>query len=117
MLLNISSYASADLLDQTSQASLLKHMKKYSIAREWASNCSHYPVVHITPGYPTILSNKVANMSACSSNLMASTKTEHKMKGRLLLDVVIRQSAAIFQLLAGKAASQGDSLGPRLRLL
>ena len=49
MLLNISSYASADLLDQTSQASLLKHMKKYSIAREWASNCSHYPVVHITP--------------------------------------------------------------------
>ena len=49
-------------------------------------------------------------MSACSSNLMASTKTEHKMKGRLLLDVVIRQSAAIFQLLAGKAASQGECL-------
>ena len=51
MLLNISSYASADLLDLFDQASLLKHMKKYSIAREWASNCSHYPVVHITPGY------------------------------------------------------------------
>ena len=50
MLLNISSYASADLFDQ---ASLLKHMKKYSIAHEWASNCSHYPVVHITPGYLT----------------------------------------------------------------
>ena len=53
MLLNISSYASADLLDLFDQVSLLKHMKKYSIAREWASNCSYYPVVQITLGYLT----------------------------------------------------------------
>ena len=63
MLLNISSYASADLLDLFDQASLLKHMKKYSIAREWASNCSHYPVVQITPGYLTLLATIVVNHS------------------------------------------------------
>ena len=34
-------------------------MKKYSITREWASNCSHYPVVHITPGYLNIQVDKI----------------------------------------------------------
>jgi hypothetical protein len=35
-------------------------------------------------------------------NLHASTETQHKVKCRLLLDVVVAQSATIFQLLAGK---------------
>ena len=35
-------------------------------------------------------------------NLLAATQTEHQVQGRFLLDVVIAQSAAILQLLAGK---------------
>merc|ERR1711971_881144 len=38
-------------------------------------------------------------------NLHTSTEPEYQVKGRLLLDVVIRQSAAIFKLLAGKDQS------------
>jgi hypothetical protein len=34
------------------------------------------------------------------TDLIATTKTEHQVKSRLLLDVVVGQSAAIFQLLA-----------------
>merc|ERR1712129_462674 len=35
-------------------------------------------------------------------DLHASPETENKMKGALLLDVVVRQSATIFQLFAGE---------------
>merc|ERR550532_1108045 len=38
-------------------------------------------------------------------NLHTSTETEYQVKGRFLLDVVVRQSAAIFKLLAGKDQS------------
>jgi hypothetical protein len=34
--------------------------------------------------------------------LGTSAETEDEMKGRLLLDIVVRESAAIFELLAGK---------------
>ena len=33
---------------------------------------------------------------------LATTKAEHQVEGRLLLDVVVAKSAAIFQLLAGE---------------
>ena len=36
------------------------------------------------------------------NSLAATTQTEHQVKGRLLLDVVVAQSAAILQLLASK---------------
>ena len=32
----------------------------------------------------------------------ATTETEHQVEGRLLLDVVVRKSAAILELLAGE---------------
>jgi len=35
-------------------------------------------------------------------DLLATTEAEHQVKGGLLLDVVVRQGAAILQLLAGK---------------
>ena len=35
-------------------------------------------------------------------DLHTATQTEHKMKGALLLDVVVAQSAAVFELLAGE---------------
>ena len=38
-------------------------------------------------------------------NLHAATQTEHEMEGRLFLDVVVTESAAIFQLLSGKDES------------
>ena len=34
--------------------------------------------------------------------LGTAAKAEHEMEGRLLLDVVVRKSATIFELLAGK---------------
>ena len=34
--------------------------------------------------------------------LTATTETEHQVEGRLLLDVIVAQSAAILQLLAGE---------------
>ena len=34
--------------------------------------------------------------------LVSSTKTKHQVKSRLLLDVVVRESAAVLQLLSGK---------------
>ena len=37
-----------------------------------------------------------------NKDLHTTPQAENKMEGRLLLDVVVRQSAAIFQLLAGK---------------
>merc|ERR1719464_241736 len=37
--------------------------------------------------------------------LLASTKTKDKVKGRFLLDVVVRKSTAIFELFAGKDQS------------
>lgn len=36
------------------------------------------------------------------SLLSTAAKAQNEMKGRFLLDVVIRESAAIFELLAGK---------------
>ena len=33
---------------------------------------------------------------------VATTQAEHQVEGRFLLDVVVRQRAAVFQLLAGK---------------
>ena len=35
-------------------------------------------------------------------SLLATTKTEHQVKGGLLLDVVVRQGTAILELLASK---------------
>jgi hypothetical protein len=37
-----------------------------------------------------------------STHLHAATKTEDKVKGRLLLDIVVRESAAVFELFAGE---------------
>ena len=46
-----------------------------------------------------LLQEALGPQAACSE---ATTKTEHQVEGRLLLDVVVRKSAAILQLLAGK---------------
>ena len=37
-----------------------------------------------------------------SYDVFASTKTEHQVESRLLLDVVVAQSATVFELLASK---------------
>ena len=36
------------------------------------------------------------------TDLHSATKTEHKVKSRLFLNIVVREGAAIFKLLAGK---------------
>ena len=46
-------------------------------------------------------------------DLHTATKTEHEVKSRLLLDVVVRESAAILELLAGEDETllvRGDTL-------
>jgi hypothetical protein len=46
------------------------------------------------------------------SDLVSSTETEHQVKGGLLLDVIITQSAAILELLSSKDKTllvRGDS--------
>merc|ERR1712137_584789 len=47
------------------------------------------------------------DIAACSLSrnsvlLCAATKTKHKVEGRLLLDVIVGQSATVFKLLASK---------------
>jgi hypothetical protein len=52
-------------------------------------------------------------VSLLLSLLATTAKTEHQVKSRLLLDVVIRKSAAILELLAGKDQTlliRGDTL-------
>jgi len=40
-----------------------------------------------------------------SKHLLSTTETENEMEGRLLLDVVVRESAAVFELLSGEDES------------
>ena len=50
---------------------------------------------------------------ALDEDLHASTQTQHQVQGGLLLDVVVSQSAAILELLAGKDQAllvRGDAL-------
>jgi hypothetical protein len=59
-----------------------------------------------------IESNGLTSQSL-DENLHTSTETKHQVKSRLLLDVVIRESAAILELLSGKDKTlliRGDSL-------
>ena len=42
------------------------------------------------------------SVAAATAVLHATTKAEHEVEGRLLLDVVIREGAAVLELLAGK---------------
>jgi hypothetical protein len=52
--------------------------------------------------------NAVVNFAACflqsvrPRRLLAATQTEHQVESRLLLDVVIRKSPAVLELLAGE---------------
>ena len=46
-------------------------------------------------------------------DLHASTETQHQVQGRLLLDVVVREGAAVLELLSGKDETlliRGDAL-------
>ena len=57
---------------------------------------------------------KGPNNSICQThNLVSTTKTENQVKGRLLLDVVVREGTAILKLLTSKDQTlliRGDSL-------
>merc|ERR1712048_1052241 len=58
---------------------------------------------HIWPcrtQYTRIISLKACN--SCATSLKTTTQTQHQMQGALLLDVVVRKRAPIFQLLACK---------------
>ena len=46
-------------------------------------------------------SNSLASQSL-NEDLHTTTKAEHQVKGRLLLDVIVSQGAAIFELLTGE---------------
>jgi hypothetical protein len=60
-----------------------------------------------------LVANLMAMMSMLLTNLHTTTKAEDEMEGGLLLDVVIRESAAILKLLASENQSllvRGDAL-------
>ena len=44
--------------------------------------------------------SKYAQPQASLHSLLAATEAEHEVEGRLLLDVVVREGAAILELLA-----------------
>jgi hypothetical protein len=53
------------------------------------------------------------NSSSMAQDLLSTTETEHQVEGGLLLDVVVRQGAAILKLLASKDQTllvRGDAL-------
>ena len=61
--------------------------------------------------HPTYVVNRVARLHVKSDRLTreglhedlhSTAKTQHQMQGRLLLDIVIRQGAAVLELLASK---------------
>ena len=43
---------------------------------------------------------KVSKYAQPQASLLAATEAEHEVEGRLLLDVVVRKSAAVLELLA-----------------
>lgn len=47
-----------------------------------------------TPGNPSCHRHRY--------RLLAATQTQHQVQGRLLLDVVVRKGAAVFELLSGE---------------
>ena len=61
----------------------------------------------------TDTNHEQSNRHALDEDLHASTQTQHQVQGRLLLDVVVSQGAAILELLAGKDQAllvRGDAL-------
>jgi hypothetical protein len=94
-----------------------------------ASNASHGAVLAKTDDLATILNSVVLKslegdglrrtlsllglgVDLLLTLLSSSTETEHKMKSRLLLDVIIRESASILKLLSSKNQTlliRGDS--------
>jgi hypothetical protein len=48
------------------------------------------------------LESSIRNYSLLSSFSLATTEAENQVESRLLLDVVVTQSAAVFELLAGE---------------
>jgi len=48
------------------------------------------------------LESSFTNYSQLSSSSLATTEAENQVESRLLLNVVVTQSAAVFELLSGK---------------
>jgi hypothetical protein len=60
------------------------------------------PVRVLTTVMMSVMMTQTELVIITLTDLHASTKTKDQVKGRLLLDIVIRKSATVLKLLAGK---------------
>ena len=79
----------------------------------WIENSALFPNVHLDPKRRSVYQSIIEFIKDITRRLLTATQTENKVQGALLLNVVVAQSATVFELLTSEDKTlliRGDAL-------